>query len=161
MWNPDGSGRHAPVNLSTASASSSSALLTSIRAQRQAREELRAREHAATTIQRVWRGRQSAAQTHEQILQSLESGQVTSVEKGARSLLLLLSTGGQRERVGQVLDQWCAAAVVDGELQTVRLKLTPVSGTPMFATSFQSPGYLAVLPLVMARILRFVSGAPR
>lgn len=110
MWNPDGSGRHPPVDLSTRSSSSSSHLLSSIRAQRQAREEQRRLEAAATTVQRVWRGRRVAAEVHADILASLETSSL-SVSDGARALLILLRGGGDRARVARVLSTWTAAAL--------------------------------------------------
>lgn len=114
MWNPDGYGRHPPVDLSTRSSSSSSALLGTIRAQREAREHQRRLEGAATTVQRVWRGRRVAAQVHSDILASLETSTL-SVDEGARALLILLRGGGERTRVARVLDKWTAAALDQGK----------------------------------------------
>lgn len=116
MWNPDGSGRHPPVDLSTRSSSSSSALLSSIRAQREAREHQRRLEAAATTVQRVWRGRRVAAQVHSDILDSLEASAV-GVDEGARALLILLRGRGERARVARVLDKWTASALIQGKPQ--------------------------------------------
>lgn len=156
MWNPDGSGRHPPVDLSTRSSSSSSALLSSIRAQREEREAQRRREVAATTVQRVWRGRTAAAKARGDILARLESG--ATVEEGARALLLLLRGRGERVRVARVLLSWTEAALASGELP-VAAELTPGPDGPAFRVllTTDAPGF----GVLLARILRFVSTNPR
>ncbi|GMK53858.1 hypothetical protein CspeluHIS016_0104440 [Cutaneotrichosporon spelunceum] len=145
MWNPDGSGRHPPVDLSTQSSSSSSALLGSIRAQREAREAHRRRQAAATTVQRVWRGRTAAAATRQDILTSLESG--ASVGEGARALLLLLRGRGERVRVARVLDSWTTAALASDP------------NGPAFRSLLMADA--SGFGVLLARILRFVSTNPR
>jgi ubiquitin-protein ligase E3 C len=106
------------VDLSTRSSSSSSALLSSIRAQREEREAQRRREVAATTVQRVWRGRTAAAKARGDILARLESG--ATVEEGARALLLLLRGRGERVRVARVLLSWTEAALASGSFQSLQ-----------------------------------------
>lgn len=125
MWNPDGSGRHAPVNLSTASSNTSSAVLSSVRAERLAREAQRERERAATVVQRVWRGRSAAAAVQEDVLGRCERGEVGDVARGAGALLVLLGSSRERPRVAKVLEAWCAAAVaVDGTFWAACIALT-------------------------------------
>ncbi|KAL1411472.1 ubiquitin-protein ligase (E3) [Vanrija albida] len=152
MWNPDGSGRHAPVNLSTHSSSSSSALLSSIRAERAAREEARQREAAATVIQSLWRGRSAAARVQNELLDAFESGHFPSVERGARALVVLLAQDrpATRDRVGKILEAWTTAA-----------RQLNDAGKSAFAEGLADPEYLLVLALVCARILGFVSASPR
>lgn len=165
MWNPDGSGRHAPVNLSTHSSSSSSALLNNIRAERTAREEQRKREAAATVIQSLWRGRSAAARVQNELLDAFERGQFPSVERGARALVVLLTQDrpATRQRVGKILEAWTTAArQVDGVCEAMRGVLTiSGAGRPAFAVGLTDPEYLLVFALVCARILGFVSGSPR
>jgi len=111
MWNPDGA-KHATVNLSTHSSSSSSAVLNSVRAERQARERQRVLENAATKIQRIYRGRLAARRAKDDVLSRLEGG--ASVRDGVRGLVFVLP-GGERARVGAVVKAWCDGAVVKGE----------------------------------------------
>lgn len=157
MWNPDGSGRHPPVDLSTQSSSSSSTLLSSIRAQREAREAQRRLEAAATTVQRVWRGRSAAAAARRDILTRLEAG--TSVEEGARALLLVLRGRAERTRVVQVLDSWTTAALANGEQNSCPDQLTTGSDGPVFRSlvTADAPSF----GVLLARILRFASIYPR
>lgn len=115
MWNPDGA-NYSRINLSTASSSSSSAILNNIRAERQARERQRALENAATTVQRIWRGREAASRAREELLSRLEgNGHSLSIPEGASALLFLLKGGTERVRVAEVLQAWCAAAVLPGQ----------------------------------------------
>ena len=109
--------RSAGVNLSTTTASSSSALLSSVRAERLAREDRRRQELASLKIQSAWRGRREARRVKRELLERLEAGGV----EGARSLIVLLRDGvgvGTAEEVrrrGKLLEAWCVEGrEVDG-----------------------------------------------
>jgi hypothetical protein len=108
----DGNERRANVNLSTSASTSSTALLSSVRAERKAREDRRRHEVAAMTIQRVWRGRREAQEVREQLLKRLEEG-LMDWQKDAAGLVVVVPRGwvdGPIEdvkRKRQVLVRWC------------------------------------------------------
>lgn len=114
MWNPD-AGKHGAVDLSTASASSSSGVLATVRARREAREQARRHELAAVAIQRVWRGRASATHTRAQLLAHLQERPVGLGDTGR--VLVLLGGEGERDGFGAVATKWAESALEkDGEL---------------------------------------------
>lgn len=113
----EGSGRRTNVDLSTSTATSSTALLSSIRAERLAREAKRKHEHAAMIIQKVWRGRREANFVREKLLSDLEKGLIGSWEKRAGALVYILREGwtaGEGESVRRkraLLVQWAEEGV--------------------------------------------------
>lgn len=117
MWNPD-AGKHGSVDLSTASASSSSGVLATVRAKRLAREQERRQELAALAIQRVWRGRSSARNTRAQLLAHLQDQPIGIEDTG--KVLVLLSGDGDREGFGAIATKWATSALEkDCELSLV------------------------------------------
>lgn len=108
MWNPD-AGKHGAVDLSTASASSSSGVLATVRAKRLAREQERRQELAALAIQRVWRGRSSARNTRAQLLEYLQDKPIGIEDTG--KVLVLLSGDGDREGFGAIAAKWATSAL--------------------------------------------------
>lgn len=104
------------VNLSTSTATSSTALLSSVRAERQAREEKRRYDHAARKIQRVWRGRSQAAKIRLWVLEEMESGGLGDWRRQASGLVILSNGGGSEEatlnrRKREVLVRCCRAGL--------------------------------------------------
>ena len=98
------------VNLSTSTSTSSTALLSSIRLERLARDKQRRQEHAALLIQRVWRGRRDVRRLKERLLDELERG-----DGGVGKLNMVLGGSGEAgrgrnarvdERVRGVLVLW-------------------------------------------------------
>jgi ubiquitin-protein ligase E3 C len=120
MWNPDGA-KNASVNLSTHSASSSSAVLSVVRAERQVRERQRVLENSATTVQRIFRGRSAAEKVKEDVLDKLELGG-NGVREGVRGLMFIMPGSlEERGRVAHVLTEWCSAAVqTQGEIRDLK-----------------------------------------
>ncbi|WVQ98113.1 hypothetical protein IAU59_005235 [Kwoniella sp. CBS 9459] len=115
------------INLSTSQATSSSALLNNVRAERAAREENRRKEVAALRIQRVWRGRKVSHEVNKDILAKLTSGDDDhyhggggggSVERIGRGLVMLLRRGwggmnrDLRSDVEKLMVRWCELAIV-------------------------------------------------
>ncbi len=113
MFDPpwDGPGSSRSVNLSTATSSSSSALLSSVRAERLARERTRQLGRAALVLQAAWRGRSDRRRVKRDLLERLDSGQIQGLERGARGLIVLLRDGiGDDEdgrRREKLLERWC------------------------------------------------------
>lgn len=98
------------VNLSTSTSTSSTALLSSIRLERLARDKQRREEHAAIVIQRIWRGRRTVKQLRERLLDELERGQGGV---GALNMVLCggadgvgMERGRVEGRARDVLVQW-------------------------------------------------------
>lgn len=114
------------VNLSDSTSTTSSALLSSVRAQRLAREEARKRERSAVVIQRYWRGHNGGIDAREQAEAALQSTDAFNVGESARKLVGVMrlgrktSNGGTRRR--DLFAGWCeeAGKVVDGK-STARL----------------------------------------
>jgi ubiquitin-protein ligase E3 C len=101
------------INLSTSAAASSTALLSSIRAERQAREQQRKDDHAARTIQRIWRGRRDAAEARDTVLRGLENGSIGDWRRQASALIFLGRVEGDEtlgKRKREVLVKWSRAA---------------------------------------------------
>jgi ubiquitin-protein ligase E3 C len=98
------------VDLSTATSTSSSDLLSSVRAERQAREEKKRRDQAALVIQRVWRGRSEARRLGQELLRRLQRGEVRELEERGRRLVLLGRLLGRDERVEAILEVWVQEA---------------------------------------------------
>ena len=107
----EGSERKSHVDLSTSTATSSTALLSSVRAERLAREAKRKHEHAALIIQKIWRGRREARFIREKLLGDLEKGSIGSWEKRAGALIYVLKDG------------WTA-----GEVQSVKRRRALLAG---------------------------------
>ncbi|OCF32551.1 ubiquitin-protein ligase E3 C [Kwoniella heveanensis BCC8398] len=107
------------INLSTSQATSSSALLSNIRAERAAREENRRKEIAALLIQRVWRGRKISHDTKGELIAALRADEDIGLERMGRGLVVLLRDGwggltvSQRAEVEKVLVRWCDLAVIN------------------------------------------------
>lgn len=170
MWNPD-AGKHGSVNLSTVATPSSSGVLASVRAQRQARELQRRHELAAVTIQRVWRGRESARATRARLLEHLEALPVVGVLDTGK-VMVLLGGEGDRDRIGGVVERWAASALEkDGESAlwqsrmlahacACRAELTTAAGQPAFARGLADDDFAVTLALVLRRALRFIAKAP-
>jgi ubiquitin-protein ligase E3 C len=89
----EGHDRKTTINLSTSTATSSTALLSSVRAERIAREARRKHESAAVVIQKVWRGRKEARFVREKLLGDLERGTTGNWEKRAGALVYVLKEG--------------------------------------------------------------------
>lgn len=76
----DGPSRKPGVNLSTGLSSSSADLLSSVRAERQAREQRRREDAASAKIQRAWRRRQGIRDVQRDLLRQLEAAQLNPLE---------------------------------------------------------------------------------
>ncbi|WVR04680.1 hypothetical protein IAU60_001691 [Kwoniella sp. DSM 27419] len=156
MFDPDFTSsqvKYNDINLSTSQSTSSSALLSSVRAERLAREEQRKQETAAACIQRVWRGRKASGDARESILAQLERDirQDGGVRELAQGLVVLLRNGWgtDRERAGMLLTRWA-------ELAT-----HPINGHPAFADVIaHDPGWTVVLGLLSVRMTELVSLDP-
>jgi ubiquitin-protein ligase E3 C len=111
----DGPTKKRHVNLSTGTTASSSTLLSTVRAQRIAREEARRQNHAASRIQKIWRKHATGIQAKEDLLHVLESGEVVGVEGRARALIILFRGGlkdaKQATRAAKLLEGWCASGL--------------------------------------------------
>ena len=102
--------RYNDINLSTSTSTSSTALLNSVRQQRQAREQRRKEDNAAIRIQTRWRGFSQRKQTIERILLELENGQGGDWQATGRKLVLLAKAGNAvdlADRRRKLLVQWC------------------------------------------------------
>jgi ubiquitin-protein ligase E3 C len=102
--------RYNDINLSTSTSTSSTALLNSVRQQRQAREQRRKEDNAAILIQTRWRGFSQRKQTIERILLELENGQGGNWQATGRKLVLLAKAGNAvdlADRRRKLLVQWC------------------------------------------------------
>lgn len=106
----DGPGRRANINLSTNVASSSTSLLSTVKKERLAREQRRKEERAASTIQRVWRGRTALVVSRGEVLDHLEQEQ--GVVKLGRGLVgvLKLGVGQDGPRLKALMVRWAEAA---------------------------------------------------
>ncbi|WVQ83300.1 hypothetical protein IAT38_005439 [Cryptococcus sp. DSM 104549] len=140
------------VDLSTNTSTSSSALLSSVRAERLAREERRQQERAAVIVQKVWRGRTAARDVRRDTVEELEkaqaAGEALDVEATGRKLVVVLRDGvrGDRDRVEGVLAGWCVEAVRSR------------NGAPAFVASlYSSESWLVVLGILSGKILHVVS----
>lgn len=136
MWSRSfgGPDRSARIDLSTSSATSSSDLLTTVRAERLAREQHRQEELSARLIQRVWRGRREAARAREELLDRLVEDvasaqeeeddaaagpgkalaliqQITSTVIGAGRIGALGGAAAGNRKARTVLDAWVKLAV--------------------------------------------------
>lgn len=123
--------------MSTSSATSSSDLLSTVRAERIAREQHRKEDLSARLIQRVWRGRREATWAREDVLDRLVQGvgsiqeeddaaashgskvarmqQITSAVIGAGRIGALGGAAVGNRKARTVLDAWVKLAVqVDG-----------------------------------------------
>ena len=163
------------VNLSTTTASSSSALLSSVRAERLAREDRRRQDLAALRIQSAWRGRREAGKVKRKLLERLEGGESEGVEERARSLIVLFRDGvgvGDAEEVrrrGRLLEAWCLERrEVDGWLgsrEVLRRGLligTPDVGAPRYLAPLRSSSdYIVVIAVLCTRILQTIALDPR
>jgi ubiquitin-protein ligase E3 C len=98
------------VDLSTSTSTSSTALLSSIRLERLARDKQRRQEHAATLIQRMWRGRSEARRMRERLLDELEQGNggvgKLNMVLGGNATMGLGRATHVDERARRVLVQW-------------------------------------------------------
>ena len=105
------------IDLSTSSATTSSALLSSVRAERQAREARRRQELSVLVLQRMWRGRVEGGKVRKGLLERLENGDIQGWEKRGRALVVVLRGGwggsgsggseNEMERRCKVLREWC------------------------------------------------------
>ncbi|KAK8847462.1 hypothetical protein IAR55_005320 [Kwoniella newhampshirensis] len=142
------------INLSTSASSSSAALLSSIRAERQAREQKRKEEYAALKIQKVWRGRKESERVKDGLLNHLESG--IGVEEGGRVLLVLLkdsngglASQGVTKRVESAVAKWCDDGVKKHD--TVIGLVEPLS---------KDQGWVIVLAILCGKILNIIARNP-
>ncbi|WVO16628.1 hypothetical protein L204_104307 [Cryptococcus depauperatus] len=106
------------VNLSTSTSTTSSALLSSVRAERQAREAKRTQELAALKIQKVWRGRKVARSLERELMGRIEKILAQSglnVEKVGRELVIILRGptryGDSLKRKQRIAARWCEAGL--------------------------------------------------
>jgi hypothetical protein len=110
----DGPGRKNNVNLSTASTTSSTTLISKVRAERLIREEARRQSLAANRIQRVWRGHVAGRHAREQLLSVVEAG-MSDYRDRTRGLVVLLRGGlvdlANTSRIGKLLEAWCTEGV--------------------------------------------------
>lgn len=107
------------VNLSTRTSTSSSALLSSVRAERQAREQRKREEGEARKIQRVWRGGRARENLRQELVRRLTEGEEggEGLERRARWLVVLLSLGRRRSGGSEedgiirgLVERWCGDA---------------------------------------------------
>lgn len=118
----DGPSRKPGVNLSTGLSSSSADLLSSVRAERHAREQRRLQELASVRIQRAWRRRLGVKEVQAEVLRQLQAG-AWGWRRQAGGLVLLLREGwggvsaSHRVGVEAVLRRWAqeGMAVQAGE----------------------------------------------
>jgi hypothetical protein len=127
-----GPGKQSNVNLSTSSTSSSSALLSNVRAERLAREAARRHTLAASKIQKRWRKHASSVAAREELLSSLESGGYIELRKKTAALVVLLKGGlGQgayTTMLGRVLENWCTeGSQTDSGRYTINVMLAALS----------------------------------
>lgn len=99
------------INLSTSTSASSSSLLSTIRAERAARDQHRKEEHAALKVQRVWRGRTAASEARRAVLRELEAGSYDGPGMSRRKTTAVwFALRAQRieepQRVLRVVDTW-------------------------------------------------------
>ncbi|WVW78358.1 hypothetical protein I302_100312 [Kwoniella bestiolae CBS 10118] len=113
MFDPDftsSNTRYNDINLSTSQSTSSTALLSNIRLEREQRERKRREEICAIRIQKVWRGRKVARRFRDDLYDTLdtrcEGGDVEGVGRG---LVVLLRDGWGRDRgrIGGLVGRWC------------------------------------------------------
>ncbi|WVQ75926.1 hypothetical protein IAR50_005561 [Cryptococcus sp. DSM 104548] len=107
------------VNLSTRTSTSSSALLSSVRSERLAREHARRQELAAICFQKHWRGKEAIKGLRARILEDLEqrlgSDGGLSVEEAGRAMVVMLRTqtrnSDELARERKVIGKWCEAGL--------------------------------------------------
>ena len=131
MFDPpwEGARKGRSVNLSTTTSNSSTALLSSVRAERLARERARRVERAAIIFQAAWRGRDVRRQCKKELLESLENGKIPSVEARGRALVVLMRGGVKNDedgrKGGKVLEIWSIMGreIDHGELEHGRRRM--------------------------------------
>ncbi|TYJ56005.1 hypothetical protein B9479_003247 [Cryptococcus floricola] len=117
----DGHGNN--VNLSTRTSTSSSALLSSVRTERLAREHARRQELAAISLQKHWRGKKDVDRLRVRILEDLEqnlaSDEGLSVEKAGRAMVVMLRSqatdSDELARTRRVIGSWCEAGLKEDD----------------------------------------------
>lgn len=153
------------VNLSTSTSTSSTALLSSIRAERLAREQLRRQDQAAIVIQRIWRGRKHAAETKRRLLEELEGGLIDDWRRHTGALIVV-SHGRQDveswKRIRSVLAVWCKAGM--RELDSVRLKIQWLMYVErpggLVGPAKEDPAWPVVLCIIAGHILDGIDSEP-
>lgn len=110
-----GPGRLNRVDLSTSTSTSSYDLLSSVRAERQAREERKRQDQSAQAIQRVWRGFAERKRCREDVLDRLEAGKFDGLERRGRALVGVARLGVVWEeesgkRTAVLLETWTQEA---------------------------------------------------
>ncbi|KAK4685808.1 hypothetical protein P7C73_g4335, partial [Tremellales sp. Uapishka_1] len=159
MFDPSfGKDKPRRVDLSTSTASTSTSLLTSVRAQRLAREQKRREENAASRIQRAWRGRSEAGREKEELLVALETNAIAGAGDRARALAIVLWCGwrgGSNDdgrRKAKILEAWCQE-----EKETDIASATP----RLILPATRNPQYGTVLAILAMRILELAVINPK
>ncbi|WWC86828.1 uncharacterized protein L201_001707 [Kwoniella dendrophila CBS 6074] len=152
MFDPDFSSsnsKYNDINLSTSQATSSTALLSNIRQERNLREQKRKEEISALRIQKVWRGRKVSQQFRDDLLDKLNDE--NDVEIIGKGLVVLLRTGwgGDRGNIESLISRWCELGLKkdDGVYRLIR-------------PADRNQDWSVILGLLSIRILQLVNIDP-
>ncbi|WWD00653.1 hypothetical protein V866_007588 [Kwoniella sp. B9012] len=154
MFDPDfsssSSTKYNDINLSTSQSTSSTALLSNIRVERELRERKKKEQNCAITIQRIWRGRRIARRFRDDLISRLEDDD--DVERVGRGLVVLLRDGWGRDRgtLEGLVGKWCEKALKKDN-DGIHRSIFPLS---------KDGDWSIVLGLLSVRILQLVNLNP-
>ena len=130
MYHKDFTGglnRSRNINLSTSTQSSSASILSTARAERQAREDSRRKQDAILVLQKHWRGRRAVKAHRDKFLSALdEEGLIgrdaARIHVAARALVVILWDGVSMDdesvkRRVDALERWCKSGSQDSDSQ--------------------------------------------
>ncbi|EIW71232.1 hypothetical protein M231_06447 [Tremella mesenterica] len=141
------------VNLSTSTATSSSTLLSNVRAERAAREHRRREADAALKIQKLWRGGVFRKQLQEQLLDDYEAGRLGPMggRMQTRAVWFLLRTKVyDEERVARFVGSWLAEGIKPDE-----------KGLPLILQPLRNGlEYLFIIGAISSGVVRLCFGTP-
>ncbi|RSH92214.1 hypothetical protein EHS25_008629 [Saitozyma podzolica] len=152
-----GPGRLNRVDLSTSTSTSSYDLLSSVRAERQAREERKRQDQSAQVIQRVWRGFAARKRCRDEVLARLEAGKFDGLERRGRALVGVARLGVAWEeesgkRMAVLLETWTREAGEVNQATGMKRFVQPVLGSSDWGT---------ILGLLSIRVLQLVAHDPK
>jgi ubiquitin-protein ligase E3 C len=157
-----GPGRLNRVDLSTSTSTSSYDLLSSVRAERQAREERKRQDQSAQVIQRVWRGFAARKRCRDEVLARLEAGKFDGLERRGRAVWeedgcavgdMDAGSGGGQSRCGETLETTAFQYETADEIATGMMRFVqPVLGSSDWGT---------ILGLLSIRVLHLVAHDPK